>query len=142
MIMSELKFRAWDLDYKWMENNFHINSIGIAHGEPSGFYDTANIEIEENPNLVVMQYTGVNDNKGVGLYDGDIVKTLHFMDQDDECHYLHFEIKWSDKFNGWAVIRSDGTEMQLWVFNKSVNGYFYVVGNIYENPELLESTNE
>lgn len=72
----------------------------------------------------LMQFTGLKDSKGVEIYEGDIIQST-WRPQD------RFEIKW-DGHNGEWIFCSDTNET-----GGKYKGSI-VIGNIYENPELLE----
>lgn len=78
------------------------------------------------------QYTGLTDKNGARIFEGDIVSGhLDDLFPEDESRY---EIAWIDY--GWHLTNLDGTvdtAEQDWV-----NQNFEVVGNIYDNPELVE----
>ncbi len=128
--MRDIKFRVWIKHLKKMSNLIELYCDG---GALAGDHE---YPLDKN-DIEVMQFSGLKDKEGVEIYEGDIIKSFHFTDHDDVMHFLEFKIKWSEKFGGWVVVRGDGSEMQLWVYSKSLDGYFYVIGNIYENPELL-----
>ncbi len=72
----------------------------------------------------VGQYTGLKDNNGVEIYEGDIVKAKFF--NEEIIGYIGFAI-------GCFMIAGSGvSDNQMFVFND-----IEVIGNIYDNPELL-----
>ena len=90
----------------------------------------------------VGQYTGLTDKNGVRIFEGDIVRLI------DE----HNEIEWTavvvfgnpnSEYNwGWqlkAIGEFDGNkDILLWVDMEESGAYCEIIGNIHDNPELLE----
>ena len=78
----------------------------------------------ENDNYILMQSTGLRDKNGVEVYEGDILKTwIGGYEQAspyvvEDMRKLYFELERDDSY-----YRIQKTE---------------ILGNIYENPELLE----
>lgn len=68
---------------------------------------------------IVMQYTGLHDKNGKEIYEGDIVDTPY------DKSYIRWE-------RGGFVFANDGND-GLFCMDESE-----VIGNIYENPELLK----
>ena len=84
--------------------------------------------------VVLMQSTGTKDKNGVEIYEGDILK-LHaiFLAPDDKIGYLEYSPKY-----GYSIILEGNRlyRQEYWASTNKLN--YEVIGNIYENPELLE----
>ena len=76
----------------------------------------------------LMQYTGLKDSNDVEVYEGDIISLSK-----KPCDPNHI-VFYSDIDFGFAVKDADGYQTP---FNWYTGGYI-VIGNIYENPELIE----
>lgn len=137
--MREIKFRAWDKENNIMEYNVNINQ-GKAVKEGKQWFNVDNTVFDS----LIMQYTGLKDKNGKEIYEGDIVLYKH-ASYKDISRVLYYEEVGS--FVMEAIKEDDNTSMAR--FKKGtirgfvagrVNGYDYVkvIGNIYENPELLE----
>ena len=108
--MREVKFRQWDSRRKIMH-------LGIGATNPSGFVGFPCVSWEKSP---VMQYTGLLDKSGKEIYEGDIIKEGGFIST----------IEWATPNARFCYKTITGT-VGLYAF------YGEIIGNIYENPELL-----
>ena len=81
---------------------------------------------------ILMQYTGLHDAKGREIYEGDIVKHDGFYVGDG-----HYESGVDVvEFDDGCYLGGDGELNSYEIVNKGIE----VIGNIYENPELLDIT--
>ena len=129
------KFRAWDKRKQLMREvavldfNKNGNVSGIEYWKTP--YDLQSIHANY---INVMQSTGLKDKNGAEIFEGDIVKVSNhpFQKKEDSAgieidgDYL---IGWSDHSLTWLA--GDLLLHQL-------KPYIEVIGNIYENLELLE----
>ena len=108
--MRDIKFRAWEAANGQMNYDPRFIAWESAAGMPLYAINRANQE----PDVVLMEYTGLKDKNGKDIYEGDILKGG----------------------NGGLVQCEDA----LRVFYSSAEAarQLEVVGNIYENPELLK----
>ena len=119
--MRQLKFRAWDGSLMLL---FSLDSLRDNYGDdccmtPKG---------EDAPphsglNWPVMQFTGLQDSKGVEIYEGDIVRISAW-----NGYTWNAAIEWYE--NGAKFTAGAGSAM-------SGSGNYTVIGNIHENLELL-----
>ena len=124
----EIKFRAWHKDLKKM---FKIGQITLEKGtwnfEPND-RDFIGMSIPYQPSFVLMQYTGLHDKNGKEIYEGDIVRIIVNNNIEKICKV---EFK-----NGiFGVMFSKNKD--LTAFPHFCNTTFEVIGNEYDNPELL-----
>lgn len=115
--MREIKFRAWDIVRKRMLYNEDLWDIP---------YNEIFIHTPDQRALEVMQYTGLIDRNGKEIYEGDIL---------DYGTYGKFEVVWH---RGSFKIRKLGFKNgNLHYLGDCYFDELMVVGNIYEDPELL-----
>jgi len=115
--MREHKYRAWDKIFKKM-----IYSTPMAM---FNLYDS---------NHEIMQYTGLHDRLGKEIYEGDVIRYELFSPPKDQLlsHEIG-EVRYDENYCMFMV----SEELTLGIELKDLE----VIGNIYENPELLEQPN-
>lgn len=142
--MREIKFRVWNKKLNAMayfkDPVVNTNSptteiqIGLYGWKPKSKYDDDHYTLDlDTGKPILMQFTGIKNKDGKELYEGDILE-CQYRDIRGDVH--HEEVFWSQVRKGWGL-------RSLWGQEKidSMNPDFYmrkVIGNIYENPELLK----
>jgi len=152
--MREIKFRAWVYDEEKEEDKM-VNVIGIFFKGNRFIPYRVIIDEEEKvwllPNSELMQFTGLKDSKGKEIYEGDIVRfyeqgydpnepdeeriepetttVLIYWNENGKC----LAIDWDYEDSRFAPV-GWGYE---WILNSEFD-YHEVIGNIWENPELLK----
>lgn len=113
--MREIKFRAWDKanEEMYYDNERVLQSLAIT----AQYRDKVKI-------IEFMQYTGLKDKQDKLIYEGDIVKCFKVGNSVVNFSYGCFGLTTNHTFHA---------------FN-DIYGEIEVIGNIYENPELLNFT--
>ena len=137
--MREIKFRAWDKTYKLMnykvqvgntdykDANYTCNSIWVDYGDDKrvGWMNA------DDKCIDLMQFTGMVDKNGKEIFESDILQWTS-----------------SNPFSLGEIrkVQVNYVEAQYWAQGKSLGIYLAellanekceVIGNIYENPNLI-----
>ncbi|RTL04675.1 hypothetical protein EKK58_10215 [Candidatus Dependentiae bacterium] len=137
-----IEFRVWD---SFNGKMIYVNFERLVDGEkPCDFRIYCHECFLDNTKPVVMQYTGLKDKNGVKIFEGDIVKYKPYHNLDYKEKYLIGEVKWGETGDSDEYSHSKHLE---WVVNSDsladiADGNYEgfdceVIGNIYQNPELL-----
>lgn len=133
------KFRAWLKKEQKMDNE--IDHISWLFDELYGIGDGITYFVEAK-DLVLMQSTGLKDKNGKEIFEGDIVRTTRFLGRSDEIggsyEYEKDYVGIVKVLEGSWVIDTGSDAVYLW----SEIDENEALGNIYENPELLEEGDE
>ena len=120
------KFRAWDKVFKEM---VQVNALVLDEQVVKVTYKNGNVAKEDMKEYELMQSTGLFDRNGEEVFVGDIVKCTRGC-----SHEVYLEKEYGGTFIGGmpAIYLKGLLSGYAWT------EYEEIIGNIYEDPELLE----
>ena len=133
--MREIKFRAWD--------RFNKRFV-----KPENLSDSEHLSVENTDygfrflddtesGFDYLQYTGLKDENGKEIYEGDIVSYVGYSAYGRDEEPSKLIIEWDEIGGGfdlrWLFVKDDG---DIGLYNIDIE----VIGNIYENPEMVEES--
>jgi len=122
-----IKFRVWDKrENKGMSTQNMLYDAQLHH-----FWQ----DFVDYPGYELMQYTGLTDKNGKEIYEGDIVQ----YNQNSSYDNMDFIAKWSDDKLGFIFQSNSGEQLVNQTPHLNRFKHLEVVGNIFENPELLKT---
>lgn len=132
--MREIKYRMWNPETKVMVDLKKITPLAVHPEVLKEGLDGLFIPFKEGYPLI--QFTGLHDKNGREVYEGDILtdhkrKYICSWKKEEAAFVIYGE----DKYKNTTIGHRAGSA-------KWVQSHFEVIGNIYENPELLEATDE
>lgn len=123
------KFRAWDKILKKMND---VTAIDFSTKPFRVFYSAYGEDNYFNQDAILMQSTGLKCKNGVEIYEGDIVKAVAFL------KWIGI-VKYDTEKAAFMLDGIDDTHTRdNYVYMSQFDDDFEILGNIYENPELME----
>jgi uncharacterized phage protein (TIGR01671 family) len=136
--MREIKFRAWDKKDKCMLDWSCIYQSAFNEGDRPLIY-----HVFMSPNITLMQYTGRKDKNGKDVYCEDIIERVSFSGtitrgiivySDFYCAFVWQTIENYKE----GLTKGNADFLDHDTFSSNIG--FEIIGNVYENPELLKET--
>ncbi len=132
--MREIKFRAWDKEAELfriftLADIRNLSEGDIIIGNGNGY--TFRLDAQ-----TIQQFTGLADMNGKEIYEGDIVRLRNRSHWEEDSEHMQGigQVVFIQEEVCWRAQRLNETTMMLdWGGTETIS----VIGNIYENPELL-----
>ena len=143
--MREILFRGKRIDSgEWVYGNLNYGTIEIKSIKDSYYISDFDVNPWDKKFYPVIpesvgQFTGLTDKNGKKIFEGDIIKIVPDYDYSDD-----YSISKVYSYNGVFCVDYHGDDFYStalgFLDDYLFDGDFEVIGNIHDNPELLEVT--
>ena len=124
------RYRAWDVEFKEL---VRVDALVLDEQVIKATYNNGNVVKDDLKNYVLMQSTGLMEKNGKEIFEGDILS----IETDEEN--VRVEVSWDSKHALFVFESKKYNEKEALGELFEDNSYpFKIIGNIYENPELVE----
>lgn len=129
--MRPIKFRAWDKENeRWVDHNQHLDESHVtASVRPPSILSFSRDDWD------YQQFTGLLDKNGKEIYEGDVVEII---DTNGLSESKKVKVVWNDEMTGYGFDEAELFDGEYWMPFCQEPYACEVLGNIYENPELLK----
>lgn len=130
------KFRAWHKELKVM---YEVLAIDFFNKAVTVKFDKEHYRIYSFDDVILMQSTGMVDKNGVEIFEVDIVDAYDYYENlGRKYKTTRFTGVITYEENSFYLKDGEGFFNNRWVNAEEIE----IIGNIYENPDLLESVEE
>ena len=137
--MREILFRGKTDKGEWVQGCFLHNGFDYD----TAIWEEENKLVTEVTPKTVGQYTGLTDKNGTKIFEDDIVKCTDTFSDYEFIAVVMFgnpkgEYNWGFQLNRISGANAN-TDILLWVDVEETGAFIEIIGNIHDNPEILES---
>lgn len=121
----EIKFRIWSEKHKAFFSNSYVHDITVSPCDGKVYWLGDNA----TDDFILLQYTGLKNSDGTEIYEGDILEIRNLYESPKVAQVV---------YKDGMIALDDGDECSYLADSICHADVVEVIGNIYENPELLE----